>query len=348
MRVPHEQVVQRTACMLDDEEVPDKQSGEQEFGEESPQTLDESFTKGAVIAGYMLVSSLMLVVNKLSTYYVDRAAVILFLQFAVSAILAWVAGRLGVLEVDRLEATKLWAFVPAALAQMSTVYTGMKALQYSNVDTFIVFRASTPIVLSVVDALFLGREWPHYKSGCCLALMAVGASIYVLTDREFVATGYTWIAIWYVAMVFDFAYLKHVVDSVAMSTFGRVLYQNLLGSIGFACIAVGLGEVNGLSSVLEGLRPLAWLVIAGGCVLGVGMSGLSFLLRTMTSSTQMSILGNMCKMLTVVINLLMWDRHASWMGIAALFLCLGAGYFYEQAPRRSTVEYDILPRYRRD
>ena len=300
-------------------------------------------TKGIVFAGYMLVSSLLLVLNKLSVYYVDRAAVILFLQFVVSAILAWAAGKLGLLEVDQLEAAKLWAFVPSTLAQMSTIYTGMKALQHSNVDTFIVFRASAPIVLSVVDALCLGSEWPHYKSGCCLALMVVGSSIYVITDRDFVATGYSWIAIWYVAMVFDFAYLKHVVQTMPMSTFGRVLYQNLLGSFGFAMIAVGLGEVNGLFSILEELGPIAWIVIAGGCVLGFGMSGLSFLLRSMTSSTQMAILGNMCKVLTVSINLLIWDNHASWIGYSALSLCLAAGYFYEQAPRRSETAHTVLP-----
>ena len=153
--------------------------------------------------------------------------------------------------------------------------------------------------------------------------------------------GYIWIAIWYVAMIADFAYIKHVVDTVPMSTCGRVLYQNLLGSFGFAIIAVGLGETNGVGEIFKLLKPVAWMVLVGGCLLGLGMSGLSFSLRAMVSSTTMAILGNMCKVLTVIINLFMWDKHASWPGLAALSLCLIAGYNYEQAPRRpdNSVEY---------
>jgi len=355
MAARNEEVALTSALDAFDEGLSDEDAFtelELELEKELSETVDakdaedvDSFTRGAVIAGYMLVSSLLLIVNKLSVYYVDRAAVILFLQFAFSAIAAWGAGRLGVLECDKLEAAKLWAFVPAAMAQMGTIYTGMKAIQYSNVDTFIVFRASTPIALSVVDVLFLGREWPHLKSCCCLALMLLGTGIYVLTDHEFVAqmNGYMWIGIWYVTMVFDFAYLKHVVDNVPMSTCGRVLYQNLLGSIGFGCVAVGLGELEGLGGILEVLKPVAWFVLVGGCVLGAGMAGFSFALRSMTSSAQCCILGNMCKVLTVAINLLIWDKHASWPGIASLMLCLCAGYFYEQAPRRSEVVYEALP-----
>ncbi len=37
--------------------------------------------------------------------------------------------------------------------------------QNSNVETFITFRASTPIVLSVCDYVFLGRTWPNVSVG---------------------------------------------------------------------------------------------------------------------------------------------------------------------------------------
>jgi hypothetical protein len=42
----------------------------------------------------------------------------------------------------------------------------------------------------------------------------------------------------------------------------------------------------------------------------------------------------MCKVLTVKINMCLWDKHASPVEMAFLALGLIAGAFYEQAPMR--------------
>jgi hypothetical protein len=44
------------------------------------------------------------------------------------------------------------------------------------------------------------------------------------------------------------------------------------------------------------------------------------------------------KVITVVFNILMWDKHASPLGTAFLLLCLAGGAMYEQAPMRSVPE----------
>ena len=49
-----------------------------------------------------------------------------------------------------------------------------------------------------------------------------------------------------------------------------------------------------------------------------------------------TVVGNICKILTVVLNAFLWDKHATSLGTIALFCCLGAGYIYEPAPLRST------------
>ncbi len=45
--------------------------------------------------------------------------------------------------------------------------------------------------------------------------------------------------------------------------------------------------------------------------------------------------GILCKILTVVINYFIWDKHASLAGIGCLGVCLAAGTFYQQAPKRT-------------
>merc|ERR1712190_497882 len=72
------------------------------------------------------------------------------------------------------------------------------------------------------------------------------------------------------------------------------------------------------------------------CLAGVGMSYASFFARSSLSATSFTVVGIMCKIATVLINLLIWDEHASLQGLAALFVCLFAGVLYRQAPMKHT------------
>ena len=45
----------------------------------------------------------------------------------------------------------------------------------------------------------------------------------------------------------------------------------------------------------------------------------------------------MNKMLTVTVNVMIWDKHASNAGIGALCLCLIGGSLYQQAPLKPTL-----------
>ena len=44
----------------------------------------------------------------------------------------------------------------------------------------------------------------------------------------------------------------------------------------------------------------------------------------------------MNKMLTVTVNVLIWDKHASAAGIGALCVCLLGGSLYQQAPLKES------------
>jgi GDP-mannose transporter len=291
--------------------------------------------KTAVILSYMSVSSLMLMANKLAVSFVPAPATVLFIQFSTSAIFAKVMELCGN-EVDALEWTKIKKFILVVVTQIGTIFSGMKALQYCNVETFIVFRASMPVILSVLDYLFLGRTLPSLRSAFCLLGLLVGATSYALTENGFEVKGYMWIAIWYVVFCIDFAYIKHVVQSVKMTTYGRVYYQNFLGSFGFLFMILATQEFNLLDESMLEFKPVALVILT--CFLGMGMSTFSYRLRAMVSSTYMAIIGNMCKVITIIINFFIWDKHANAYGFISLALCMLCAYFYKQAPRRELVE----------
>eukprot|EP00966_Prymnesium_polylepis_P213655 4947938-Prymnesium_polylepis.2 len=51
----------------------------------------------------------------------------------------------------------------------------MKALEHSNVETVIVFRACCPLVVCVLDWAFMGRQLPSARSALSLLLLTAGA-----------------------------------------------------------------------------------------------------------------------------------------------------------------------------
>jgi len=63
-------------------------------------------------------------------------------------------------------------------------------------------------------------------------------------------------------------------------------------------------------------------------VVGIGISISGFMCREAISATSFSVVGNMNKVLTVFVNFLIWNKHASPAGLASLFICLMGGAYY--------------------
>merc|ERR1712005_16656 len=75
-----------------------------------------------------------------------------------------------------------------------------------------------------------------------------------------------------------------------------------------------------------------------GCVIGICISWAGFWCQSVVTATTYSVVGVMNKMLTVTVNVLIWDKHASTYGIACLCVCLLGGSLYQQSPLRDKPE----------
>lgn len=201
------------------------------------------------------------------------------------------------------------------------------------------------MLISIGEFLFLGRELPSVRSWICLVTLVAGAAVYVRTDAAFNVSGYQWVLIWYFIFVFDQIYIKHVISTVQMkSNWGRVYYNNLL-AIPPLLIFGGIGsEIEALSTHVS---IVGAVLTFASCVAGVGMSYFSFLARNLLSATHFTVVGNLCKIATVILNCLLWDKHATPAGIAALLTCLAAGYAYTPAPMRNGDDHLVQGEYTR-
>jgi GDP-mannose transporter len=205
------------------------------------------------VVGYGACSSLMLVVNKVCVHLLPAPSFVLLAQFFCSWVAVKACGVCGCIVVDQLEWGKLKAFLPISIAFLAAVFANIKTLQFANVETFVVFRASTPLTIAVCEYLCLGRELPNARSFACLLTLLVAAAGYVLTDAHFVVHGYVWVGVWYVIFCFDQLYIKHAVDNVKVdSNWGRVFYTNL-----WAFILAPFPGILNEPEVLQALKSAA-------------------------------------------------------------------------------------------
>ena len=285
------------------------------------------------VGGYMLCSATLLISNKYAVHAVAAPSFILFSQLMGTAIVVKAFAALGKIECDVLEKEKAKKFAPVALIFLATIFANMKSLQYANVETFMVFRFSTPIVVSVADYLFLGRQLPGSRSWACLLALVVGAFGYATTDSAFEVKGYSFCALWYLIFCLDQIYLKHITNTVKMqSNWGRVFYSNFLASI--PLILTFVNDSDEIEA-LKNISTSAFIAVFVSVALGVGMSYFAWMARSLLSAASFTVVGNTCKVLTIAINVSLWDKHASAVGIGCLLFCLGAAFFYKQAPMRA-------------
>ncbi len=225
------------------------------------------------------------------------------------------------------------------------VYCNMKSLSISNVETVIVFRSLAPLVVSFLEATFLGRELPSLRSLGALSLIALGATGYANSDESFQQQGvkaYVWPFYYLATISFEMVYGKKIVKSVKFKTFsGPVQYTNLLGWPPCIIFAALGGEFTKLNETMDGkslwsyistLPPVACWLLLLGCVTGTAIGYSSWWCRDKISATSFTLVGVMNKCLTVLVNCFIWDQHANASGIACLFICLIGGTFYQQAP----------------
>ncbi|GLU01060.1 hypothetical protein SLE2022_183860 [Rubroshorea leprosula] len=288
-----------------------------------------------VAAGYCLSASLLSIINKWAIIKFPYPGVLTALQYLTSAAGVLLCGKLKFIEHDPLDLLIMWRFLPAAIIFYTSLFTNSELLLHANVDTFIVFRSAVPIFVAIGETLFLQQPWPTMKTWISLATIFGGSVIYVLTDYQFTLTAYIWALAYLVSMSIDFVYIKHVVMTIGLNTWGLVLYNNLEALLLFPLELLIMGELKKISHEISDESD--WysfqvvLPVGLSCLFGLAISFFGFSCRRAISATGFTVLGIVNKLLTVVINLVIWDKHSTFVGTMGLLICMFGGVMYQQS-----------------
>lgn len=289
------------------------------------------------ICFYMLCSSVMLVANKVAVTLVPLPGLVVCCQFLVALIFVFVHSAMTKFPTEDVNFDRVFIFLPYVASMSMCIFSNVKSLHYSNVETVIVFRACSPMCVSFLDWLLLGRELPTPRSAASLGIVFLGAVAYVMTDSEFKMNGfaaYTWVIIYFFSIVAEMTYGKHAMAKMqfASPVWGSLYYTNLL------CLPPMLGMAIMNSEPQEAMQievsTAGAMAVLFTCGVGVCISWAGWNCREKTSATTFTLIGVTCKIITVLINIFIWDKHASFVGIGCLSVCIGASTFYRQAPMR--------------
>ena len=212
------------------------------------------------------------------------------------------------------------------------IWTNSELISRTNIETFIVLRCTTPLLVAMCDFLVMGKSLPTPRSLVCFSLVIGGSIVYALTDEGFSLESYAWAGAYLLTIVTEMIVVKHVFTTVQMTTAGRVLYNNAL-SLPFQPLFVAITHEQDKWAELE-WTPTAIVFLSVSSVVGLSLaySGTGF--RARVSATTFTLLGVVNKIISVVINYFMWDKHANEYGLAALAVCLVGSTLYQPAQSR--------------
>ena len=302
------------------------------------------------VVSYSLCSGSLVLVNKLILHYLPFPSLVILVQLLASIFIIYGGNFFGIMPVDEMKLEFLKPYMIYTVAFSTGVYTNMMCLNQSNVETVIVARACSPLLVSVLDSIFLGREMPSHRSIGALSMIIIGAYGYASTDAAFKEQGssaYFWPTLYLFIITFEMVYGKQIIRSVKFKTIsGPVQYTNLLGWPPMFMFATMGGEFKRLNDMeqsydvtsvwgLLGKLPVESIgLIILGCLIGTGIGYSGWWCRGKVSATSFTLIGVLNKCMTVLVNMFIWDQHASPTGISFLMLCLVGGAFYKQAPMR--------------
>ncbi|XXG48561.1 hypothetical protein AAC387_Pa02g2974 [Persea americana] len=294
------------------------------------------YATSSLVIGYALCSSLLAVINKYAITLFNFPGLLTAFQYLTSALGVWILGKLGLLYHDPFSLDTARRFLPAAVVFYLAIFTNTNLLRHANVDTFIIFRSLTPLLVAIADTTFRRQPCPSKLTFLSLITILGGAAGYVATDSAFTLTAYSWAFAYLVTITTEMVYIKHMVTNLGLNTWGFVFYNNLLSLMIAPVFWILTGEYKDVFAAIGAnsgnwVEPGAFFGVALSCVFGLLISFFGFAARKAISATAFTVTGVVNKFLTVVINVLIWDKHATPFGLVCLLFTIIGGVLYQQS-----------------
>jgi drug/metabolite transporter (DMT)-like permease len=260
--------------------------------------LPSGFATIVSVLTYSLCSGLLLLMNKVVLTFIPSTPLVVTFQcvFCIAAIVLC-HGACGVPKLSEMTRPVLYAYAQYGVLFVGGIYTNMRALESSNVDTVIVFRSASPLVVALGDYILLGRSAPSLRSFLSMLLVFVGCASFVLVDAEYKMKGlwaYGWCGAYLFFISAEMLLGKQITAAHQASLGTSVLMTNSFGVLPFIMIGASTGELaTGMH--VEFFTPGAIAALVFSCALSAGIGFSSWWCRGLVSATSFTVIGTVNK-----------------------------------------------------
>ena len=288
-----------------------------------------------VFVTYFIVSSTMLLFNKACMIVLPAPCTVTLLQVTVTTCLIATAWCCSLVDIQTVNRAILTQYVVYSILFVLGINFTMRSLAITNVETVLLFRSCSPILVACIDTLFLHRDIPSQRSFLAMLSIVLGATWFAASELQTQEPRINQEGIYLntlnlVLTVTLMTWGKHITDSSNL---------NLTTSV-FICNLTSIAPILALA-VLEKehliIREHRWLsvytvsILTTSCLMGTALSYLGWKMRSMMSAASFTVVGVINKMLTIIVNIMIWKDHAMWWSTIGLLVSLVGGSFYQQS-----------------
>jgi len=281
---------------------------------------------------YVLCSSTMLVINKAAMNALPFSNTVSALQTGVGAVMLYICRSAGAIEqFPAPTASKVAGWSPVVMVWIVPIALNMAAMRYLTVETLMMFRSVTIVLVAVGDYLVLGNALQPRQQVAC-AIISVGGIIYASHDISFHLVGYLLGAAYSVAMLVNSIYTKFAFNqNKSMTTWEKSFLNNLVATpVMLVCVAA-MEDVGKMQHTFVNMAPLQATCVALSCVMGLGISMSGIKCRDILSATSFDVLGNCTKYLTLAVNALVLGSSTNSLSLLGILLALTGSALYSPA-----------------
>ena len=298
--------------------------------------------KWALAFLYFVASSSLLVLNKVAITAIPNASLLLLIQIGATVVLVAAPALAGKACINFKPPRKvIQAYSTVAVVFLATIYSNFRVLHTIGINPFIVLRCSTPLMVSVLDWVFMGRALPDCNSLLALCGIFMSGTLYAklkVTDLDAnelsdAVSGLWWSLFWLTSFLLDMVYIKYIVEAYPCSGLERTLYQNFLAlPILIVLLSIGVEKHNVFE--LQNVPISSYVAITLTCFAGATLSFTGMSLRTELSATAYTILGIVCKMASTLLNEIFVEPERDLPRLSCVAAVIISSSFYKQAPLR--------------
>ncbi len=293
----------------------------------------------AVFVAYCIVSSTMLLFNKACMAVLPAPCTVTLLQVTVTTVLIGAAWCCSLVEIQTVDRAILSHYVMYALIFALGINFTMRSLVITNVETVLLFRSCSPVLVSFIDTLWLGREMPSRRSFLAMLCIVLGATWFATSELQTDTStldvpGVCVNSINLLLTATLMTWGKHVTDNSEVNLTTSVFICNVTSVIPILVLVV-LEKEHLIIREHRWLSSRAVGVFGTSCVMGTVLSYLGWQMRMIMSATSFTVVGVLNKVLTVILNIMVWPDHVLWSSTIGLIFSLVGGSFYRQSTVRT-------------